>query len=163
RDALLQNPGDEPRMLGLFHASHVPYSIDRNRDPAIAKQAPTLAEMTQAALSSLSKSEKGFLLQVEGGRIDHAAHDNDAPAMRWDQLAFADAIGTVVKFQLERPDTLVVITADHGTGNPGLNGMGDSYQKSTTCFERLAKASASFDAMASRFASQAKGGQPAGR
>src|SRR4030042_561576 len=36
---------------------------------------PTLAEMTRAALAVLGRAPEGFVLLVEGGAIDHAAHD----------------------------------------------------------------------------------------
>ena len=152
RDELLANPLNG-KALGLFSENHVPYTIDRNRDAELQRATPTLAEMTQAALAALSKSQKGFLLQVEGGRVDHAAHNNDAAAMLWDQLAFDDAIGVAEAFCEAQPDTLVIITSDHGCGNPGLNGMGNVYQNSTKHFENLARATASFEAMESRLKS----------
>ena len=39
-------------------------------------QQPSLAEMTRAALERLEKAPNGFLLLVEGGRIDHGHHAN---------------------------------------------------------------------------------------
>ena len=39
---------------------------------------PTLLEMTSKALEILKKNEKGYVLLVEGGRIDHAHHDTRA-------------------------------------------------------------------------------------
>lgn len=39
---------------------------------------PRLVEMVQAAIKMLSKQEKGFVLFVEGGRIDHGHHDTMA-------------------------------------------------------------------------------------
>jgi alkaline phosphatase len=53
---------------------------------------------------------------VEGGRIDHAAHDNDAGTMLQEILAFDEAVEAGMRFQDEHPDTLVIVTADHGTG-----------------------------------------------
>jgi alkaline phosphatase len=99
--------------------------------------------MTRTALGVLSSGGRGFLLQIEGGRVDHAAHGNDAPGMLWDQLAFDDAIDVVLEFVEKNPDTLVVITTDHGNANPGLNGMGRGYGDSDACFERLAQATGS--------------------
>jgi len=42
------------------------------------------------------------------------------------------------------PETLVVVTTDHGNSNPGLIGMGARYSKSTACFERLKGVRGSF-------------------
>jgi alkaline phosphatase len=138
----------EPRVLGLFADSNLPYSIDHRSDEKLRAEVPTLAEMTQAALDRLAKGSAGFLLQVEGGRVDHAAHNNDAAAMLWDQLAFDDAISVVLRFAEKSPDTLVVITTDHGNSNPGLNGMGTEYRASNSSFEKLLGARRSFAAVA---------------
>jgi alkaline phosphatase len=121
---------------------------------------PTLAEMTTAALAMLAGHPQGFLLLIEGGRVDHAAHANDAAAILWDQLAFDDAVAQVRAFSEPRGDTLVVVTTDHGNANPGLNGMGPSYLDSTAHFERIASARASFSAIKALLTIQARAGQP---
>jgi alkaline phosphatase len=132
------------RLLGLFSQSHMPYALDVRNENRLRERVPTLAEMTQAALDRLAGSSKGFLLQVEGGRVDHAAHNNDAAALLWDQLTFDDAIGVVLRFAEGHSNTLVVVTADHGNANPGLNGTGAEYRGSNTSFERLLAARSSF-------------------
>ncbi|WP_321472424.1 alkaline phosphatase [uncultured Paludibaculum sp.] len=144
------------RMLGLFSASHLPYSIDRRADQAAQDLVPTLAEMTSAALNALSHAPNGFLLQVEGGRVDHAAHANDAAALLWDMLAFDEAVETVLQFTEKHPETLVVVTSDHGNANPGLVGMGTEYTESTRCFERLAHVNSSFYAISPRLGGTAE-------
>ncbi len=133
------------KVLGLFYNSHLPYTVDHIHSEELKRTVPTLAEMTRKALEILSRSREGFLLQVEGGRVDHAAHSNDAAALMWDQLAFDDAIEVVYNFAARRDDTLVIITSDHGNSNPGLNGMGIEYRQSNACFERLALAKCSFE------------------
>jgi len=133
------------KVLGLFYNSHLPFTIDHLHSEELKRSVPTLAEMTRKALEILSRSPHGFLLQVEGGRVDHAAHANDAAAILWDQLAFDDAIEVVYQFAARRDDTLVIVTSDHGNSNPGLNGMGAEYRQSNTCFERLALAKCSFE------------------
>jgi len=135
------------KVLGLFYAGHVPYTIDHKNDPQLWEQIPTLAEMTRAALEILSRSPKGFLLQVEGGRVDHAAHANDPAAILWDQLAFDDAVAVALDFVRQHPDTLLIVTSDHGNSNPGLNGMGEEYRDSEKCLERITKARGSYVAV----------------
>ncbi|MBP1779741.1 MAG: alkaline phosphatase [candidate division NC10 bacterium] len=132
-----------PRLLGLFSRSHLPYTLDLRNDPTVGPDVPTLAEMAETALRLLEGSRRGFLLQIEGGRVDHAAHDNDAASMLWEQLGFDDAIGVVLRFAEKNPDTLVVITTDHGNANPGLNGTGSEYAQSNECFRRLLDAKSS--------------------
>jgi alkaline phosphatase len=148
------------RILGLFGADrdHLPYTIDHMNDAKMKEEIPTLAEMTRVALASLHTSApQGFLLQVEGARIDHAAHGNDAAALLWDQLAFDDALGAALEFAARAGDTLIVVTSDHGNSSPSLNGMNDGYLDSTPFFARLAKAKGSYGAVRRRATS---GGAP---
>lgn len=135
------------RILGLFSEAHMPFSVDHMNTPELMENTPTLAEMTRSALEILERNPQGFVLQVEGGRIDHGAHANDIAAALHDQLAFDDAIAVALEFARRYPDTLVVVTSDHGNSNPGLNGMGGGYGDSTACFERIARARGSFETM----------------
>lgn len=144
------------KMLGLFFDSHVPYTIDHRQNEQWRRDIPTLAEMTEVAIESLSQNPGGFLLQVEGARIDHAAHNNDAAGLLWDQLAFDDAIETVLRFAAREPETLIVVTSDHGNSNPGMNGMGGEYGGTDKCFARLADARRSFELMAPLLGSRAE-------
>lgn len=136
-----------PKMLGLFAPSHLPFSLDCHHDADLQEKVPTLATMASKALTELLSSTKPFLLQVEGARIDHAAHLNDIAALLHDQLALDDAIATVLTALQGRDDVLVIVTSDHGNSNPGLNGMGASYARATECFARIANIKASFAIM----------------
>jgi len=105
------------KILGLFNMGNMAYEIDR------AKTAePSLADMTAKTLEVLSKSPRGFFAMIEGGRIDHAAHRNDAAATIKDVLAFDEAVGVALEFQRKNPDTLLIVTADHETGGMALIG-----------------------------------------
>lgn len=144
------------KLLGLFSNSHVPYTLDHRQSEKLQREVPTLAEMAEAALESLSQNRDGFLLQIEGARVDHAAHNNDAAAMLWDQVAFDDAIETVLRFAEKHPETLVVITSDHGNSNPGMNSMSSKFGGTEACFERLALATRSFELMTPLLGSKAE-------
>jgi alkaline phosphatase len=135
RDELVASIGGSS-LLGLFDPEHLRYTLDR---PAAQ---PTLAEMTGAALRHLGSGTSGFILQIEGGRIDHAAHANDAAAMLHDMLAFDDAVAAAHEFASPRDDTLLVITTDHGCANPGLTLYG---KEGVQAFDRLAAAKHSFE------------------
>lgn len=113
------------KLLGLFSASHMAYEIDRINAPELGSQ-PSLSEMTEVALKILAKNPNGFLLMVEGGRIDHACHAHDAKAMIDDMLAFDEAIRVALDYQKAHPDVLVIVTGDHETGGMGL-GIGTEY------------------------------------
>jgi alkaline phosphatase len=122
---------------------------------------PTLAEMTRAALGRLAASDR-FLLQVEGARVDHAAHASDAAGAVHDQLALDAALAEVLAFQRAQPDTLVVVTTDHANSNPGLNGMGGGYAKSSQHFANLAAVRRSVPEMLATM-TKAVGGKAAGQ
>ncbi|MCX7604636.1 MAG: alkaline phosphatase [Bryobacteraceae bacterium] len=156
RTQLRQQGAGAKKLLGLFSSSHMPYTVDHRNSESLREQAPTLAEMTEAALALLEKQNRPYLIQIEGARVDHAAHANDAAGLLWDQIAFDEAIETVLRFVEKRPDTLVVITSDHGNSNPGLVGMGIEYRQSNACFERLAGIRASFSTVAPQLAGRAE-------
>jgi alkaline phosphatase len=101
----LETAGDARRLLGLFAPSHLPYEADRAADD------PSLADLTRAALRVLQRHERGYVLLVEGGRIDHAHHDGNAHRALVDTIAFSDAVR--VADELAGDDTLVLVTADH--------------------------------------------------
>lgn len=111
----LQASRGAERLVGLFAASNLPYALDRSWD-GLDDTVPTLAELTDAAIASLEGNEDGFFLMVEGGLIDYAGHENDAGAMLAEILDFDEAVGTAFDFARGREDTLVLVTADHGTG-----------------------------------------------
>lgn len=143
-------------MLGLFSESHHPFSIDRANVGEIAEQVPTLAEMTEAALGRLGQAREGFFLMVEGARIDHAGHANDAAASIHDQMAFDEAIGVVLGFIDKNPDTLLILTTDHGCGGIQMNGVSAKadqgfgpglYNASNAYFERLGRFNRSIEWM----------------
>ena len=150
RDSLLASR--EPKLLGTFTRGHLPFSIDRDHNPAMAAAVPTLTEMAQAALTRFLTGDKPFLLQIEGARIDHAAHLNDIAALLGDQLAFDDALAAVLALIGNRDDILLVVTSDHGNANPGLNGMGSGYTESTQRFARITNMKASHERLFAEWA-----------
>ncbi|MEO8648816.1 MAG: alkaline phosphatase [Acidobacteriota bacterium] len=96
-------------LLGLFEPSHMQFDYDRAKDPA---GEPSLSEMTSKAIDILAKNRKGYVLMVEGGRIDHAHHNGNAFRALSDTVAFSDAVRTAVG-KVDLKDTLIVVTADH--------------------------------------------------
>lgn len=134
RNAMLAlQPGAKKPILGVFHEDGLPYTLDALQDAAITKAVPTLAEMTQTAIRYMNTNSKGFVLQVEGGKVDWAAHANDGAALLYDQIAFDDAIKVAVDFAEKDKNTLVIITTDHGNANPGLF----SGSKANANFDRI--------------------------
>ncbi|OAM87078.1 alkaline phosphatase [Termitidicoccus mucosus] len=144
RGALLAVPSGG-RLLGVFDPDHLPYVLDRRADGALDAAVPSLAEMARAAIARMAGHPGGFLMQIEGAKVDMAAHANDIAALIHEQIDFDAAVGVALDFAAGRDDTLVVITTDHGNANPGLNGSGGSfdsrggsYGDTQKCFERVA-------------------------
>ena len=142
RADLARAPLDRP-WLGTFAGGHLPYAVDHAGNESLRTSVPTLPDMVERALAHLDRHEH-FLLQVEGGRVDHACHNNDAAAALRDLVTLDEALAIVLKYQSRRPDTLVVVTTDHGNANLGLNGMGTSYRDSSRRFHNLSRVRASF-------------------
>ena len=130
-------PMDRP-LLGIFCGGHLPYLVDQRGDLTKPAATPSLANLTRTALRRLSIHER-FILQVEGGRVDHGGHSNDAASAILEMIGFDEALDVCLEFQREHPDTLLVITTDHATANPGLNGLGDNYGKSTSLFHHVSR------------------------
>jgi alkaline phosphatase len=96
-------------VLGLFSPSHMAYESARASDVG---GEPSLAEMTAAAIDRLSRDADGYVLLVEGGRIDHAHHEGRAGEALSETVAYDDAIRAALRLT-SREDTLIIATADH--------------------------------------------------
>ncbi len=101
---------------GQFWRPTVPSSSD----------APSLAEMTTKAIELLNTGDNGFFLMVEGAHIDKKSHASQD--YKWDYdskresvvdavVGFDNAIREAVEFAREDGNTVVLVTADHETGN----------------------------------------------
>ncbi|KAM6122152.1 intestinal-type alkaline phosphatase-like [Pterocles gutturalis] len=94
-------------LMGLFEPLDMTYDLVRNRTLD-----PSLAEMTEAAITILSRNPNGFYLFVEGGRIDHGHHEGAAQKALTDAVAFDRAVARA-GLLTDEADTLTVVTADH--------------------------------------------------
>ncbi|UCG32009.1 MAG: alkaline phosphatase [Phycisphaerales bacterium] len=104
------DPDSVSYVSGQFGTGHLPYEYDG------LGLLPHLTDMTAMALDILEEDPDGFFLMVEGGRIDHAAHDNDIRRTIHETLEFADAVQLAMDWAVGRTDTLIIVTADHETG-----------------------------------------------
>lgn len=111
---------DNKQLLGVFGDDALPYAIDREHDADLKRDTPTLAEMAQKAIDHMKSHPKGFVMQIEGGKVDWGAHANDVAALLYDQIAFDEAIKVAIDFAEKDKETLVIITTDHGNANPGI-------------------------------------------
>ncbi|MDX8045350.1 alkaline phosphatase [Gracilibacillus sp. S3-1-1] len=111
------------KLLGLFDDSHIPYNLDRG------DTTPSLAEQLEKAIEVLDKNDEGFVLMLEGGRIDHAGHANDIHSIIQETIEFDEAVEVALDYAKEDEQTSVMVTADHETGGLtiGSHGIYDVY------------------------------------
>ena len=107
--ALSDRPGTR-QVLGLFERNHMEYEHDRETDTG---GEPSLARMTEFAIHELARRDTGFVLVVEGGRIDHAHHANNAYRALGEAIELSQAVEVAVAMT-DPTETLIVVTADHG-------------------------------------------------
>ena len=104
------------KVLGLFTPGYMSYETERNYSE------PSLSEMTAKSIELLTSDPDGFFLMVEGGRIDHASHDNNFDKAMAETLEFDLAVLEAMEYAAGRDDTLVIVTADHETGGLSIVG-----------------------------------------
>ena len=92
-------------------------SCDEN-NPARPASQPHLVDMTKKAISLLDKKssgkKKGFFLQVEGASIDKQDHASNPCGQIGETVQFDAAIAAARTWAKSHPDTLIIVTADHG-------------------------------------------------
>jgi alkaline phosphatase len=81
------------QVFGLFEPSHMQYDLDRSKTET---GEPSIAEMTTAAITRLSRNANGYVLMVEGGRVDHGLHAGDAQRALGDAAALDEAVAAAV-------------------------------------------------------------------
>lgn len=97
-------------LLGIFAYNHMPFNAVRDKS---MDGEPSLQQMTQKAISVLRrKNSNGFVLMVEGGRIDHGHHQNHAQLALDEVLEFEKAITEAVT-STNPDETLIIVTSDH--------------------------------------------------
>ena len=119
-------------VLAQFGETHMPYKyIDNNNDGQPDPYPyPILSEMVIKAIDILSQNPDGYLLMVEGGRIDHACHAKELVLCVWETRDFSFAVEAAVT--TASSDTLILVTADHETGGLYFDGTSKTWEFSTT-------------------------------
>ncbi len=102
------------RSFGQFNYTDLYNCTDTNNTPSVS-------EMTAKAIELLSANEKGFFLMVEGACIDKFSHDNIMDGALMCTEEFDKAVAAALEFAEKDGETLVVVTADHGTGGLTLD------------------------------------------
>jgi alkaline phosphatase len=90
------------------------------RPGSLSAHGPPLADSVRRALQLLHTSPGGFLLVVENEETDERAHARELAGVVEAVAELDDALRVVLDFAADRGDTLVLLTADHDTGGPGI-------------------------------------------
>jgi hypothetical protein len=117
------NTNMETMISGQFGVELFPYEYD-----GYGGSLPHLSEMTVTALDILDNDVDGFFLMIEGGQIDWAGHSNDIVRNIYETIEFENTVKTVYDWARGKPDTLIIVTADHETGGLTVlhnNGLGN--------------------------------------
>lgn len=102
--------------IGLFADGDLKQEVDRAR----VGDEPSLLDMSKAAITALTRAtkdtEKGYFLMIEASRVDHAAHNNDAPGILHDGIVYNEIVKYIKEHIDTHTDTVVLAAADHETG-----------------------------------------------
>lgn len=98
--------------------------VDCGYDYTTASRISVIESYIEENLSILSENENGFFLMYEEAYIDKKCHNNNLNDTLNMVARFNQAIGRFMEFAFYNPDTFVLITADHETGElyPDENG-----------------------------------------
>ena len=76
---------------------------------------PSLASMSEVALAELTNdAQTPFFLMIESASIDKQAHERKACGSIGELQQLDEALAVALKFADTNPDTLILVTADHG-------------------------------------------------
>lgn len=91
--------------------------IDCGYDYYTASRIPVIENHIVSTLEQVSSNENGFFLMYEEAYIDKQCHGNNLEKTMQTVVRFNQAIARFMEFAFYNPDTFVLITADHETGD----------------------------------------------
>ena len=101
------------RVLGLFSERGMPtYNEGRT---------PSTTEMAKYAINRLDDNPKGFFVMIEESQVDWGGHANSAEYIKGEMASLNQLVNYVLDYQLNHPDVLVILTADHECGGVAVH------------------------------------------
>lgn len=111
------SPDSLDGLVGLFADGDLPPAPDRGIG---------LPGMTRRALRVLDRDPDGFFLMVEAAQPDWRGHDAEPlEAVQAEMLDLDDAVREAMRYRERRPETLLLVTADHETGGLAVGARED--------------------------------------
>ena len=92
----------------------------------------SLSTMTERALDFLSANEEGFFLVIEQAQIDKCSHNQDMDGVVKAMESMFDTVDAVMAWVGDRTDTVVLVTADHETGDLAVSGSSNALANTYT-------------------------------
>jgi len=114
----------EEKAICVFSESTMAYETHK-MDPDNIEECefvPSLPEMTEGGIQMLSQNENGFVMMIEEASIDKRSHNGSQYGNISQIRNLNDTLKTIMEFYNEHPyETLVILTADHETGEYKYN------------------------------------------
>ena len=123
---VVEHFADDTKMWAVFSGTANKFArFDTDND-----KFPNLQQMTAYALSWLDAhdtDDQGFVVMIENTYTDHFGHgnvpldgSNNTYGIVKEVQSTDEAVAIALKYVLEHPDTALIVTADHETGNTTL-------------------------------------------
>lgn len=128
REELASISSKTEKLLGIFTLSHTFNDKSEEELTALGLEnyepsAPTLAEMTEAAIKFLSSKKGNFYLVIEEEGTDNFGNCNNANGYFEALKRADDAIGVALKFYKDNPNTLIITAAYSEAGGMEIYGF----------------------------------------
>lgn len=107
----LEWTGPLPQPVGTEPGTCTPNTARTASQPHLSQMAAKAIQLLDTRTKGASK---GFFLQIEGASIDKQDHAANPCGQIGETVAFDAAVKVALTYQASHPDTLVVVTADHG-------------------------------------------------
>lgn len=116
----------EGKVVGLFAEDNMPKMSDGRGD--------YLLQATNKALEILTnnvenENKRGFMLMVEGSKIDYRSHANDSEGILAEMRDFEKCVAAAMDYADAHPGTLVVVCADHETGGVSIPSQSTDFKR----------------------------------
>ena len=108
----------EGKVLGIYAESDLPLARTGERGEYLAEATAKSLEILTNNVKNNKK--KGFVLMVEGSKIDGEGHSRNPQGILAETRDFGNAVKVAMDYADTHPGTLVVVCSDHETGGMAI-------------------------------------------
>ena len=120
QESVASNSFTPKKSIGIYTGGIMPYEQYKYKKTGshLYDNVPSLIELTEAGIQSLSQNPDGFVMMIESALIDKTGHKSNQEMMTYEVSVLDDLLEHLMGFYNEHPEeTLIILTADHETGN----------------------------------------------